>query len=229
MCPCDAMVMDPVLTGCEMPEEKGPLMGKILRDGAHAGIEFCLGELAAEPARILYIGGCRQRDIARKLAFLFPVASIALLDTCEEEAKRAQEDIHCRFQFLSSPIESLPMKDNAVDLTIIHNAFQFIEDWEQAIHQLGRITAKHLLFTHIPPSWTWRAFGKHLPGMDWAMATDTITVPEKPIPDRNTMLHHIYRYGKVQHQTDAYPWKMWMIQMKPDRQEKLILEPIEAK
>ncbi|MDX2085703.1 MAG: class I SAM-dependent methyltransferase [Candidatus Melainabacteria bacterium] len=201
--------------------------GRMLEASFQHGLHFCLGELRQEPRRILYIGGCRQRELAKQLSFLFTASAITLLDTDEAMARQAQEDIHCRFEFVHSSIEELPFKDNTFDFTLVHNLFEFVspdspEAWSRAIASLARVTTGQLLLSVHQTNRLWRLFGHRLPGMAAWLKNQGVVAPAGRLKNYD-LLTPLWRYARPRYQAHPYPWWLLMCDMLPVRETRTVI------
>ncbi len=185
-------------------------VGRLIVDGFYNALEICFDELSSlsePPKNILVIGGCRQRDMARRLGFLLPFSKIHTLDPDQGQVERAEVEIKCRFKFTHAPVESLPFEDKSIDLTLAHNAFEYIEDWDKASQEIQRVTKGHALIgIHRPFA------GKILsgiPGMERAMTHLGCTEPKNQ-PDKKMMTKGLETIGSIKTTVRPFPWQLMM-------------------
>lgn len=182
--------------------------------------KIAFDEILEEPKRILMIGGCRQREFARYLGFLLPVAEIYVLDYDKEEVVRAKEEVCCRFQFVHSTVEKMPFENDFFDLTIGHHIFEYVTDWEASMSEIARVTTANLLLTQPRPRlWGW---ANRLPGVAASFKKQGLSMPERPV-SRNDLFTHLNRYAKIKAQLAPMPWEMFMTAMKPGRVHRTLL------
>jgi hypothetical protein len=189
-----------------------------LKAGFYQAQTFCLEAMGKPPQRILMVGACRQRELARAIALQFPNVGIVAWDPDPAVAKQAEDDIHCRLQFRSGPVADLPYPDDYFDLTLLYNAPEFCPDWPAAMKALGRVTRGHLL-VGVQRPWL-----SKLPGVGAALQAEGFAPTPQPWADRNTFLLHLNRYGKVRYQICPLPWTLYWVKMKPLRETRLRLE-----
>lgn len=186
------------------------------------GIKLCFDQIEHPPKRILHIGGTRQRDLAQYLALLLPEADIVVLDTDEHQTQKAKEEVCCRFHFVTAALEELPFKDDMFDLTLGHHVFEYAQDWEAAMAEIGRVTTGNFLATvHMP--WMWQMLSA-FPFFQQAMQQQGLARPNRF--EMNTFLAHLNRYSKIKTLIEPWPWRFYMTKMRPVREKTLILQPI---
>lgn len=107
----------------DVPPENDPKNPWLARQIAHSwynALQIAFEQLPTEPKKILHIGGCRQRDMARRIGFILPFAKITVLDSNQAIVDTAEEDIHCRFIFTQSNLPWLDAVDtHSQDLVLI--------------------------------------------------------------------------------------------------------------
>lgn len=210
----------------ELSQAPLPWGGRLLELAWNEGLMNCLDEMRAEPRSILMVGGCRQRVLARKLAFLFPATKITLVDPDPEQVRRAEADIHCRFSFIPSDLAHLPFEDNRFDLTLVPNLFEFLpakpEAWEEALVHLARVTDGHLFFSLQQQGVWWQLLGSRWPNFQAALSRHGLTLPEAQLP-QTQVIQAARRYGEVCYRVNPYPWSMWMLKLRPIRETRLVL------
>ena len=195
----------------------------LLKSSFYNALDLCFDDVKAEPKRILMIGGCRQRDFAQYIALVLPGSEIVLVDPDAEEARKAKEEICCRFKFIDASLEALPFEDDAFDLTFAHNLLEFTEYWPQALSEIARVTTGNFLMTvHNPAQWT---VGKLLPGMKEALAATGVTLPAT-LPDRHDLMTRLWHHGRVTTKLAPFPWTFLMMTMNPVREERLRLADV---
>jgi SAM-dependent methyltransferase len=184
-------------------------------------LDLCFDDVYREPKRILIVGGCRQIPLAQHLALLLPAAEITLVDADEAVVQQAKEAICCRFRFVAAPLEALPFEPDAFDLTIAHNLPAYAEDWKRVLSELGRVTERNLLVSvHRPRLWSLAA---RLGGFRDAMRRmGTPDVPAHP-PESHEWLTRLYLYARVKTRLSPFPWTVYMTEMRPLREERLVL------
>lgn len=197
-----------------------PLWQRFMKTGLFNTLDLCFDDVYSEPKKILIVGGCRQRDLAQHIALLLPAAEIVLIDPDEAEVRAAEEEICCRFKFITSPLEALPFEDEAFDLTLAHHFAGYAEQWPQALSEISRVTRKNLFLSVQNPLWI-QVF-KLLPGFSKAMQA-LGTVPAAQAPSRFDLLSRLRLYAKVKTRLAPLPWTVYMTEMRPDRQEKTVL------
>ncbi len=192
-----------------------------LTEGFYNALSLCLDELREEPKKILVVGGARQVELSRYLAFLFPASQISVLDTDAEATLKAMESIHCRLRFFTSDIESTLFPDRHFDLVIAHHVFEYVKDWGKGVDELSRITKTAVIWTTLRAQ-LWQGLTRFDPKLLAWMPTQGLTLPLYQ-PDRNAILREVIRVGRVQTQVNPWPWQMWMMTLKADREERLVL------
>lgn len=219
--PCDDPCSEPCAEPCEEKRlETSGFLPRLLNVGFKNALHIAFDELLAEPKRILMIGGCRQREFAKYLAFLLPATDIYVLDPDAKEVADAQAEICCRFKFVHASLEDLPFESDFFDLTLAHHLFQYVSDWEPAMAEIGRVSRSHFLFTAPRPN-LWRTLTL-LPGVKNAFKSEGLAVPKAP--EWSQVLTYLNRYGKIRAQMAPWPWNMYMVAMKPIKEERTILE-----
>lgn len=188
-------------------------------------LDICFDDVYREPRRILIVGGCRQVALAQHIALLLPATEITLVDADEAVVQKAKEAICCRFKFVAAPLEALPFEPDHFDLTLAYNFFAYPADWRLSLSELSRITSGNLLLSvHRPLLWK---LARQLPGIRPAMAELGISPPQQ-VPSRFDLLTGLRRYAKIKTCLTPFPWTVFMTEMKPMREEKLVLPAAEA-
>jgi SAM-dependent methyltransferase len=183
-------------------------------------LDVCFDDVYREPKKILIVGGCRQMDLSQHIALMLPAAEIFLVDPDEAIVQKAQEEICCRFKFITSPLEQLPFEANTFDLTLAHNFFAYPDRWQDALSELGRVTQGNLFLTlHRPILWS---LAKRLSSFKVAMKELGIEIPTK-LPAKFEFLTHLRLYAKVKTLLPTFPWTVYMTEMRPIREERLVL------
>lgn len=215
--PCDHPCDEP----CEDKAANGSALTRFFRASLLNTLDVCFDDVYQEPKKILIIGGCRQRDLAQHIALLLPAADIVLVDPDEAEARKAEKEICCRFKFVAAPLEAMPFDNEAFDLTIAHNVFAYMADWNQALGEICRVTGKNLLLSHHRPL-LWK-LASRLNGFEGAMRElGTADIPDA-LPEKFDWLTRLYLYAKIKTKLAPFPWAVYMAQMKPRWDEKLTL------
>jgi ubiquinone/menaquinone biosynthesis C-methylase UbiE len=198
-------------------------VSRLFQTGFDNALELCLESLPEEPRNILVIGGCRQMRFARKLALSFVRSRIVVVDPDTSQVARAQAIIQCRLKFHHGKTEDLPFDSDAFDLTIGHNIFEFVDDWDKAMNSIARVTKGHVIWS--VPDGSSRMVAKLWPAFAQWLADEGITIPDKSrIPEWNQMLRVMARYGKLRTKYHPAPWQLMIARMKPLREDRLILE-----
>jgi SAM-dependent methyltransferase len=201
--------------GCPEPDFNPPplaLPGRMMVEAFYNAMEVCFDDLPDEPKKILIIGGCRQRDLARKLGFMLPFSMIFVLDPDEAQYRRAQEEVRCRFKFVHSPLEKMVFEDGYFDLTLAHNLFEYVADEDPALAEIVRVTKTNLLTsTHRPLAWR---IGGALPGMAGAMSFLGCKPPAKQPPSK-AITRALSPYATPGTRVSPFPWQMTMWHRKP--------------
>ncbi len=189
-------------------------VGRLLVDGFYNALEVCFDELSHlrdAPKNILIIGGCRQRDMARRLGFLLPFSKIYTLDPDEAEVQRAEVEIKCRFKFTHGAVEALPFEDKAIDLTLAHNAFEYISDWDKATQEIQRVTRHHALIGFHRP-----VMGQLLsrfPGMTESMTHLGCKIPDTQ-PSKTKIIQKLQEMSAIKTTVHPLPWQLMMCKIK---------------
>ncbi|MBY0405944.1 MAG: class I SAM-dependent methyltransferase [Cyanobacteria bacterium] len=223
--PCDSPCSSPCSEGpCDEKESLDGVksgFADVIHTGFQNGIKVCFDELLHEPRRILLIGGCRQREFARYLGFLLPATDIVVLDYDLGEVERAKEEVCCRFTFAHAKTEKLPFADGTFDLTIAHHLFEYVENWEDAMAEIARVTSEFFLFTTVRPVWWDLANG--LKSVQKDFHTQAL---HKPIqqPTQNELFSYVNIYSKIKLKLSPIPWRMYMAQMKNNEPYRTVLE-----
>ncbi len=194
---------------CDIPKAEHPVT-KALVDAFYSAMELCFDELPDEPRKILIVGGCRQRDMARRLAFMLPFCAIHVLDPDYDQYKKAQEEIRCRFKFVHSPVEQTLFEDGYFDLTLAHSLFEYTEHGEAALAELARITRHNLLVGTFRPT-AWRLLG-WLPGMRSALNVLGCGIPPKQ-PAPSDLKRLLNRHAEIRLTAAPFPWTLRMCRM----------------
>lgn len=188
-----------------------PWVARLVESAFYRAMELCFDELTIEPKRILLVGGCRQRDYARRLGFLLPFCKIVALDPERAVVEKAREEVACRFRFEESALESLPYNTDGFDFTIVHNLAEFTDNPKKAIKELGRVTKHHLLVSH-HRSLVWALLG-WLPGMKMAMKQLGCQIPFN-WQHNNDWETALFQVAETQLKVAPLPWDMRMTQVK---------------
>lgn len=209
---------------CDQPcDEKTPSQSRWatwLKTSLFNTLDVCFDDVYSEPKKILIVGGCRQMDLSQHIALLLPAAEITLVDPDEAVVKKAQEEICCRFKFVTASLESLPFDADQFDLTIAHNFFAYPQQWQQAMSEIGRVTSGNLfLSVHRPLLWS---IAKRFRSICRAMTDLGLALPNR-LPETFDILTHIHLYAKIKTKLAPFPWTVYMAQMRPNREEKLTL------
>ena len=209
-------------TPCAKSRMKTGLAQRFLKAFFNA-VDLCFDDVYQEPQKILMVGGCRQRDFAQHIALLLPAAEITLIDPDPEEARKAQEEICCRFKFIPAQPDELPFEDGYFDLVFAHNFFELAEvrnnHWKVGLRELFRVTSKNperrgnvLISWH--RVWVWQLL-KQLPGVSQAFALQGNRMPFH-LPDPEDIRTVLGRAGAVVESTvSPLPWQVWMTRMLP--------------
>jgi ubiquinone/menaquinone biosynthesis C-methylase UbiE len=190
-----------------------------IEGGFYNALTLCLQVPKQPPNRILVIGGCRQRQLAEYLAMTYPNAKIALLDPDQVEVDQAKADIHCRFHFMHAPVEALPLPDDSVDWVIAHQLFDYITDWPTAAQELARV-CKTLLVTSVALPWRSKLV-RRLPQV--AQWLDRQGCQAVTLHNWNDVLTQLIPNGKVKKFLEPLPWRMIAVEMKPVKEQRLML------
>ncbi len=212
---------------CDKPCDEHPkqaagtsLWTRFLKASLFNTLDLCFDDVYQEPKRILIVGGCRQLDLSQHIALLLPAAEIVLVDPDEAEAKRAEAEICCRFKFVAAPLEKLPFETESFDLTIAHNFLAYSGQWEQSLFEICRVTKHNLMFSvHRPLVW---GLMKHLGGLSQAMRSLGIEFPQR-LPESYDLLTRLYLFARIKTRLNPFPWTVYMSEMRPMREEKLVL------
>jgi hypothetical protein len=200
-----------------------------LTEGFNNVLNLYIDELREEPKRILIIGGCRQRALARKLALIFINSQITVTDPDPEEARLADEEVNCRLKFIHAPCEALPFADNAFDVTFAHHWFDLVTHFPKAASEASRVTQTTFWCSHL--NGAGQKFPGLFPGLHAHLAADRLTHNPQAMantPDKNVLLRQMLLYAKLQKNmhpglVELFPWATWLFALKPDRQERLVL------
>lgn len=184
-------------------------------------LDLCFDEVYQEPKKILIVGGCRQMDWSQHVALLLPAAEIHLVDPDEAVVQRAQEEICCRFKFVTAPLDRLPYERDQFDLTLAHNLLALPQaDWTNTLAELARVTsANFMLSMHRPLLW---AMASRLPGFSQGVQALGLQVPAR-LPAAGDFLTVLSRYAKVKAKFAPLAWTVYMTAVKPKWDEKLTL------
>lgn len=214
--PCDHPCDEP----CEEKSERScGFWYNMLASSLFNTLDVCFDDVYQEPKKILIIGGSRQIPLAQHIALLLPAADITLVDPDEAVTERAREEICCRFKFITSPLESLPFEREEFDLTIAHNFMAYPDNWSHALSEASRVTRRNL-FLSVHRPLLWKLLGRK--GMQTAMKGLGTELPEK-LPPTFDLLTHLHLYTKIKTKLAPFPWTVYMTEMKPLREEKLVL------
>lgn len=205
------------------PSAKIPqsLPAKLLTGAYYRAFQVALGELREEPRSLLLIGGARQTGIAQYLALLLPYTRIEVVDPDLERVEAAKRQIQCRLRFYHSPIEALPFEADRFDLAIAHNLFEFVENWEAVMAEIGRTTRRDFIFSTFRPR-LWRAV-QRIAGVSEVLEQNGFMPVDAAQPDWPTLWRHVHRYGKITYKCDPVPFHLYHAKMRPCREERLIL------
>lgn len=216
--PCDSPCDSPNET-CGQHSES--FWHRLLKASLWNTLDLCFDDVYNEPKSILIVGGCRQIELSQHLALLLPAADITLVDPYEAITAKTKEEVCCRFQFVASPLESLPFDVGQFDLTIAHNFLAYPEhNWHRAFSELSRVT-KSNLFVSVHRPWLWNPISA-LPGAKTGMAAFGLELP-KQLPEKFEFLTHLHLYAKVKTKLTPFPWTAYMTEMRSNREEKLSL------
>ncbi len=184
-------------------------------------LDLCFDDVYREPKKILIVGGCRQMDLAQHIALLLPAAEIHLVDPDEAAVQRAQEEICCRFKFVTGALEALPYETDQFDLTIAHNVMALPQqDWKRALSELTRVTEANLFFSmHRPLLWK---VATRIGGFAQGVKELGIQVPSH-MPPAFDVISHLTEYVKIKTKLAPFPWTVYMTQVRPKWEEKLEL------
>lgn len=195
---------------CDRPQAEHPIT-KALVDAFYSAMELCFDELPDEPKKILIIGGCRQRDMARRLAFMLPFTAIHVLDPDYDQYKKAQEEIRCRFKFVHSPVEQTLFEDDFFDLTLAHNLFEYTDRNEDTLRELARVTQHNLLVSTFRPT-AWKMLG-WLPGMAHTLKVLGCGIPTRQ-PSTRALKQLLKAHADIKITASPFPWTLHMCSMK---------------
>lgn len=187
-----------------------PKIARAIESSFYNALELCFAELTVEPQRILLIGGCRQRDFARRLGFLLPFCKIVALDPDPAVVEAAEKEVACRFRFEHEQLNKLPYNDDGFDLTIVHNLAEFTDEPQRAVDEIARVTQHHVLVSHHRP-FAWflmKGFGP----VKTAMAQLGCTIPNKTTT--NEWEQALFDVAETQLRLSPLPWVMHMCQVK---------------
>lgn len=198
---------------CDLPKADHPVT-KALVDAFYSAMELCFDELPDEPRKILIVGGCRQRDMARRLAFMLPFCAIHVLDPDYDQYKKAQEEIRCRFKFVHSPVEETLFEDGYFDLTLSHSLFEYTEDGEAALRELARVTKHNLLVGAFRPA-AWNLLG-WLPGMKQTLKVLGCGIPKNQ-PSAGALKKWLKDHAEIRLTASPFPWTLRMCRLKASR------------
>lgn len=194
------------------------VLSRTLFEGFVNALDLCFDEVLKEPAKILMIGGCRQRDFAQYMALLLPGSDIALIDPDPREAQKAREEVCCRFKFLSGAIERMPFETGEFDLVLAHNLPEFTRDPDVAVDEIARVTSRdrgNFLITHHRPR-LWQ-IARYVPGMRKAVRETGTRLPERlPLPEELEVMDRlprmIKRHAEIGLRLSPFPWRLYMTQ-----------------
>ncbi|HEY9688257.1 MAG TPA: class I SAM-dependent methyltransferase [Coleofasciculaceae cyanobacterium] len=211
---------EPCEERCADQDTKDSVWSRFLKASLFNTLDLCFDDVYQEPKKILIVGGCRQLDLSQHIALLLPAAEIVLVDPDEAETKRAEEEICCRFKFVAAPLEQLPFENETFDLTIAHNFVAYSAQWEKALSEISRVTGKNLfLSVHRPLVWNMM---KGIGGLSRAMRMLGTELPDQ-LPGKFELLTHMRLYTKLKTRLTPFPWTVYMTEMRPMREEKLVL------
>ncbi len=86
--------------------------------------------------------------------------------------------------------------------------------------ELGRVTSENLFLTVHRP-WLW-SLGRRIGGIAQGMKMLGLELPAQ-VPGTFDLLTHLTQYAKVKTKLAPFPWTVYMTQMRPLREEKLVL------
>jgi SAM-dependent methyltransferase len=205
---------------CEEKQAKQSRWAHWLKASLFNTLDVCFDDVYREPKKILIVGGCRQMDLSQHIALLLPAAEITLVDADEAVVERAKEEICCRFKFVHSPLEGLPFDTEQFDLTIAHNFFAYPHEWQRAMSEIGRVTSDNLfLSVHRPLLWK---LSQRIGGIAQGMSALGIEIPNH-LPETYEFMRHFTQYAKIKTKLAPFPWTVFMSQVRPKWDEKLIL------
>jgi SAM-dependent methyltransferase len=196
-----------------------PAIARAIESSFYNAMELCFAELSIEPKRILLVGGCRQRDFARRLGFLLPFCKIVALDPDKAVVEAAEKEVACRFRFEHEPLSKLPYNDDGFDFTIVHNLAEFTEHPKRAVDEIARVTKHHVLMSHHRP-FAWFLM-KGLASTKAAMKQLGCTIPERDTT--NEWEQALYAVAETQLKVAPLPWVMHMAKVKPNPPKKTAL------
>jgi len=192
-----------------------PGLGRWVVSGFYNAFETALDELPFnQPRRILVLGGCRQRDLARRLGFMIPLSQIVVFDPEESRAEEAKAIIKCRFDFRHGELDALPFADGHFDWVLAHDWAAYInitQSPQAVLAELARVSRQVLVLSQRRPLlWSLAA---RLPGVKkaWqAMGFETTSVlPAIHSGVGNTVSQQLSETPWQEHRlVPAWPWDM---------------------
>lgn len=196
-----------------------PWLARMIESSFYRAMELCFDELDDEPKRILLVGGCRQRDFARRLGFMLPFCKIVALDPDGGVVEKARQEVACRFRFEEASLAQLPYNTGGFDLTIVHNLAEYTDTPQAALTELARVTKVkgHLLVSH-HRSLVWALMG-WIPGVKTAMAQLGCQIPFS-WQDNNDWETALFGLTETQLKVLPLPWDMRMTRVKPRSQSR---------
>ncbi len=209
---------------CETKDEDLIPLTSVLKTGFYNALTACFDGLPKEPKNILIIGGCRQWAMARRLGFLLPHSKIFVLDPNKTIVDHVEETIHCRFEFVHSPLthfsfQNQPFKDQQFDLVMALNIAELYdstmtsnpEQIKVLVSEIKRVT-KHCFLTsyHLPSVMSVMNSLPFLKQPKQQLLKELgCLAPEKSV---HTQLKHQVEqhFGPAKITTWPLPWKMIM-------------------
>jgi len=202
-------------------QKTATLMGRGFFGALVNAVDLCFDDVYAEPRKILIAGGCRQRDLAQYIALLLPAPEITLVDPDSEIVRRTQEEICCRFKFVSAQLDELPFEDGTFDLVIAHNFFELTDvrnnHWKAALKELFRVTyadEQHqgnvMISHHRKALW---GMLQRVPGMAGAMAQQGVALPPH-LPDAEDVYEQLALQSRTVNTYSPLPWTVYMTHLK---------------
>lgn len=189
-----------------------PWTARMLGQGFYNALQICFEQLPAEPRHIVHLGGCRQRDLARRFGFLLPFAKVTVTDVDTDVVRQTEAEIHCRQQFVHAPLPSLaPLDSASVDVVVMPNMGQVhleASQWPVLLSELHRVLKPGgcvILSVYRPLVGKWVSL---VPG-----ASAVYKLLEMPPVHSSLLWSELLRgwqqeYGKVAWQLHPWPWHM---------------------
>lgn len=192
-----------------------PGLGRWALAGFYNALEAALDELPFnQPRRILVLGGCRQRDLARRLGFMIPLSQIVVFDPEEARAEEAKAIIKCRFDFRHGALDALPFADGHFDWVLAHDWAAYLNNTQSpqaVLSELARVSRQVLVLSQRRRVlWSLAA---RLPGVQTAwQAMGFETTPVIPLIHAgacNAVSQHCSETPwQVHRRVPAWPWDM---------------------